>query len=146
MAQGHAWQAVAPGQVWPITCVCTAKNGVYISKGCKQTERRKCLMTSENRTKFNFQCLQIKFYWNAARLICRILAAAACTLGQQNRGATQTVGPEKPKMLTIWPFAVNVCRPLANSTKAGPDMLAQGPVPLLTCSVTLSELLNPTVP
>lgn len=47
-----------------------AENGFFMFKLLKKKSKEEdCFVTRENYMKFKFQCLQIKFYWNAAKLI-----------------------------------------------------------------------------
>lgn len=48
--------------------------------------------------------LSIEFHWNAARPVC-LLSVAASALQQQGWiVATETIGPTKPQIFTIWLF------------------------------------------
>lgn len=66
-------------------------------------------MTHERRMKFNFNVDKIKFYQNAAVLIC-LHPVSGCfydTMAELSR--SETKWPTQPKIVTIWPFPEKAC-------------------------------------
>lgn len=120
LSKGRGWHTAARGQIWAATCLCAAENGGCVSKRCKTNGRKKCFVTSENDTKFKFRRPEIRRHWNAARLDCRV-GCAAFPVWQQNGVAAETAGPQEPEVCTVLPSTADVCQPLPDGTKVGPD-------------------------
>lgn len=96
-------------EIQPAACFCNdpwAKYCVYIFRWLRKKNLKRILFSwHENDTKFRFQHLWIKLYWNTTTLFMYCVWLTSCSSSTvRYSSCIRDLRPRKLKIFTLWPF------------------------------------------